>query len=358
MEDRIRVGILMGGKSAERSVSLASGCHVCQSFDPARYEIYPIEIGGDAKWYLHHPDSPLLEKGHTISASVTRGEGYAPPSAEHSELVTARVVRSRVDIIFPALHGPGGEDGTLQGFLETLSIPYVGSKVLASALTMDKARCKVFLRAMGLPTPDWIFIRRSEWEKNGPDLVDRILAEMPGGCVIKPNDQGSSIGVAHVAAGLDPTEAIRSALSWSAEVLVEKTVTGREFTCGVYGKEEPEALPVTEIRTASGFFDYTAKYQAGLADEVTPAEIPAELAKEIQTLAVAAHGGFGCAGITRTDFLLENGAPTIIEVNTIPGMSRVSLIPRACQAMGIEFSQILDRLVGEVLFRDQLATVG
>src|SRR5690606_18002691 len=131
--------------------------HICQSFDPACYEVYPIEIGGDSTWYLHHADSPLMQKGHSIAASVSTGKAYAPPSAEYSELVTARVVRSRVDVIFPALHGPGGEDGSLQGFLETLSIPYVGSRVLASALTMDKARCKVFLRAMGLPTPDWSF---------------------------------------------------------------------------------------------------------------------------------------------------------------------------------------------------------
>ena len=356
-KERIRIGILMGGPSAERDVSLASGCHVVEILDRNRYEIHPIEIGEDLKWYLHHIDSPLLAPGRTIRREVTLDRSYTPPSTTYSELVTARVLKGRVDVLFPVLHGPGGEDGTIQGYLETLDIAYVGSGVLASALTMDKARCKVFLRAMGLPTPDWTFFSRSDWESRGEDLSDYLLESFPKGMVVKPNNQGSSVGMSLLEAGEDPSSAIHQAFQLSVEVLVENRISGREFTCGVIGKETAEALPVTEIKTQSGFFDYESKYQPGGAEEITPAVISEELSREIQTLALRAHRACGCAGITRTDFLLDDGKPVILEINTIPGMTRMSLIPRACTAAGLDFEAILDRVIGEALFKEEVLTV-
>lgn len=357
VEERIRVGILMGGRSMEREVSLASGCHLVEILDRSRYEIYPIEIGGDGKWYLHHMDSPLLAASGSIGAEARALDTYSPPAPQYSELVTARVMRSRIDVVFLALHGPGGEDGTIQGFLETLNIPYVGSGVLASALTMDKGRCKTFLRASALPTPEWLFFQKSDWEKRSEELSDRIRETFPEGCIVKANNQGSSIGTTKVPGGEDPHEAIGEALRYSSEILIEKTIQGREFTCGVYGSENPEALPVTEIKTPTGFFDYTSKYQPGGAEEITPAELPEGVAKEIQSLSVRAHRLFGCKAISRADFMLEEDRPTVIEVNTIPGLTRMSLIPRACEAAGLEFETILDRVIGEALFREELAPV-
>lgn len=356
-KERIRVGILMGGPSAEREVSLASGCHLVELLDRTRYEVHPIEIGRDRKWYLHHIDSPLLTQATRIGREACIDQAYAPPSAADSELVTARVVKGRMDVLFLTLHGPGGEDGTIQGFLETLEMPYVGSGVLASSLTMDKARCKLFLRASQLPTADWVLLTQSEWEVRTAEICDQILDQFPTGCVIKPNNQGSSVGMSVLDAGDHPESAIEQAFSLSQEVLVEKRILGREFTCGVCGKENPEALPVTEIRVPGGFFDYEAKYQAGGAEEITPADIPENLAREIQSLAVRTHKAFGCSAITRTDFMLDGDQPTILEINTIPGMTRMSLIPRACAAAGIEFEAIIDRLIGEVLFKEQMATV-
>jgi D-alanine-D-alanine ligase len=341
----------------EREVSLASGCHLVEILDRSRYEIHPIEIGGDGKWYLHHMDSPMLASAKSIGAEVRSAGAYTPPAPAYSELVTARVMRNRIDVLFLALHGPGGEDGTIQGFLETLDIPYVGSGVLASALTMDKGRCKTFLRASALPTPEWLFFQKSDWEKRSEELADRIRETFPEGYIVKANDQGSSIGTTKVPGGEDPHEAIGEALRYSPEILIEKTIVGRELTCGVYGSENPEALPVTEIKTPSGFFDYTSKYQPGGAEEITPADVPEGVAKEIQSLSVRAHRLFGCEGITRSDFMLEDDRPTVIEVNTIPGMTRMSLIPRACEAAGLEFETILDRVIGEALFRDELAPV-
>lgn len=357
LKERIRIGILMGGPSAEREVSLASGCHVVEILDRARYEVHPIEIGEDLKWYLHHIDSPLLAPGRSIGREVSLDRSYTPPSTVYSELVTARVLKGRVDVLFPVLHGPGGEDGTIQGYLETLDIPYVGCGVLASALTMDKARCKVFLRAMGLPTPDWTFFSRNDWESRGGDLVDYLLESFPNGMVVKPNNQGSSVGMSILDPGEEPGPAIQQALQMASEALVENRITGREFTCGVIGKETAEALPVTEIKTSTGFFDYQSKYQPGGAEEVTPAEISDELTREIQTLALRAHRACGCSGITRTDFLLDEGKPVILEINTIPGMTRMSLIPRACAAAGLDFEAILDRVIGEALFKEEVLTV-
>lgn len=347
----------MGGKSGEREVSLASGCNLVRVLDPIRYEVYPIELGMDGKWYLHHIDSPLLTDTRGIGNEPPEMDSYEPPPAEHSELVTGRVMKARVDVLFLALHGPGGEDGAIQGYLETLGIPYVGSGVLASALTMDKGRCKVFLKAMGLPTPEWFLLRKTEWDKNPEDWLERIQTQFTEGTVVKPNSQGSSIGVSVLEAGHDPTEAIENAFRVDTEVLVEERIQGAEYTCGVYGSENPEVLPVTEIRPKSKFFDYQSKYQVGGSEEITPAPISEDLAREIQSLSRSAHMGFGCRGITRTDFMVREGKPTLIEVNTIPGMTRVSIIPRACEAAGLEFEVILDRVIGETLFREELLPV-
>jgi D-alanine-D-alanine ligase len=354
--ERIRVGILMGGTSAERDVSLASGLNVIRHLDPTKFEVYPVEIGSDGKWYLHFPDSPLLNSNYVIQATPANPDLYQPPPPLFSELVTGRVLRGRVDVVLPMLHGPGGEDGSLQGYLETLMIPYVGSGVLASSLTMDKARCKIFLRALDLPTPDWIFFTRTDWERRSAELIEEILDRFPQGVIVKPNNQGSSFGMTLLDTGEAPRTAIQKALEYSGEVLVEQRIRGREFTCGVYGNSMPETLPVTEIRPAAEFFDYQSKYQPGGAEEITPAPIYEKLTTEIQGLAWKAHRALGCAGITRTDFLLSGEEPVIIEINTIPGMSSMSLIPKACQVIGLELETVLDRIIGEALFHPELIT--
>ncbi len=357
LKERIRIGVLMGGKSGEREVSLASGCHLVRVLDPTRYEVYPLELGMDEKWYLHHMDSPLISMDRQIGMTPPEDAIYEPPTAENSELVTGRVMKARIDVLFLALHGPGGEDGIIQGYLETLGIPYVGSGVLASALTMDKARCKTFLKAMELPTPRWLFIKKPDWDKDSEEWREKILEEFPDGIVVKPNSLGSSIGISLIEGGADPTDAIETAFRSDSEVLVEERIIGSEFTCGVYGQENPETLPVTEIRSKNAFFDYESKYQAGGSEEITPADISEELTKQIQTLALNSHLEFGCKGITRTDFMVRDGKPTIIEINTIPGMTEVSIIPRACEAAGLDFEVILDRVIGEALFREELIPV-
>ncbi|MCA9424935.1 MAG: D-alanine--D-alanine ligase [Candidatus Omnitrophica bacterium] len=357
LKERIRVGVLMGGKSGEREVSLASGCHLVRTLDPTKYEVYPIELGMDGKWYLHHIDSPLLSEPRTIGTEPPTADTYEPPTANDSELVTGRVMKSRIDVLFLALHGPGGEDGAIQGYLETLGIPYVGSGILASALTMDKGRCKTFIQASGLPTPNWILLRKNQWEKETEKFRQRALADFPDGMVVKPNNLGSSIGISVLSAGENPFDAIERAFLVDSEVLIEARIQGKELTCGVYGQENPEVLPVTEIRPKNEFFDYESKYQAGASEEITPAEISDELAREVQSLARNAHLAFGCRGITRTDFMVVDEKPSIIEVNTIPGMTSVSIIPRACEAAGLDFEVILDRVIGEALFREELIPV-
>ena len=357
LKERIRVGVLMGGRSGEREVSLASGCNLVRVLDPTRYEVYPIEMGTDGKWYLHHMDSPLLTEPCRVSTEPPETQVCDPPAAEDSELVTGRVMKTRIDVLFLALHGPGGEDGVIQGYLETLGIPYVGSGVLASALTMDKARCKLFLKAKGLPTPEWILIRKSDWERDSEEYKERISEHFPEGCVVKPNCLGSSLGISCLDGDTDPTEAVHLALQLDSEVLVEQRILGSEYTCGVYGNENPEVLPVTEIRSTHVFFDYEAKYQPEGSEEITPAPISEKLTREIQHLARESHLLFGCEGITRTDFMVSEDKPTIIELNTIPGMTPVSIIPRACEAAGIDFEVILDRVIGETLFREELIPV-
>jgi D-alanine-D-alanine ligase len=357
---RVRVAILMGGPSPERDVSLASGLQVLQAIDPTRYDAFPYEITREGK-FLPRPD--LLQLAGAAGAPPQ--VGHVPAAAESTALAAHRIEDAvgdgTVDVAFIALHGPYGEDGTIQGLLQLLGIAYTGSGVLASALAMDKLRSRQVGVANGLPFPAFVVVDGGGWPDNQAEVRSRVAKELKFPCVVKPNAQGSSIGVTIVrgADGLVP--AVEEALQYGEVVLVEEYLRGTELTCAILEDPAtgiPAALPLIEIVPNADFFDYRAKYTAGASEEIIPARVPAALARQAQQLAMRAHRALGCEGMSRVDMFARGGKILLLEVNTIPGLTPGSLLPKAAAAAGIDFSELVNRIIGNALRRKRGSRLG
>jgi D-alanine-D-alanine ligase len=361
--------VLFGGPSAEREVSLSSGTRVLGALDRKKYEALPVEITLEGKW-LPRPDllalpSPAEGSGQSSASSPpqsshsggSRSAGASssavPALASASHHIDEVVREGDIDVVFIALHGPYGEDGTVQGLLELLGIPYTGSGVLASALAMDKLRSRQVLQASGIPVPAWLMLETARWPSGRPEAAARIARDLGYPCVVKPNAQGSSIGVTivHEEKGLDA--AVDAALEYDDVILVEEYLRGTELTCGVLEDPdtgEPRALPVIEIVPKREFFTYEAKY-AGASEEICPARISAPHTARAQDLAVRTHEVLGCEGFSRTDMFLTAGGLIVLETNTIPGLTEGSLIPLAARTAGISYPELLDRMLAAALRR-------
>lgn len=311
---RLRVGVLMGGRSPEREVSLASGRRVLEAMDPARYDVASLEIPRAGPW--------------------------APPPD--------------LDLAFIAMHGPHGEDGTIQGLLEFEGIPYTGSGVLASALAMDKRRSRQVFGFTGVPTPGYLAVERREFASREPSLADEIRQTLGFPCVVKPNAQGSSIGVSIVRDAERLGPALDAAFGLGDVVLVEEYLTGTELTCAILDdaeRGEPVALPLVEIIPRREFFDYEAKYTPGAAEEICPARLPPAAVWRAQAAALRAYRALGCADFARVDLFVREADVAVLEVNTIPGLTENSLFPRAARAAGLDFPALVDRLIEAALRR-------
>ncbi|MBB3126124.1 D-alanine-D-alanine ligase [Paenibacillus rhizosphaerae] len=292
----LSVGVIMGGDSSEREVSLMTGREIISHLDPAKYEVRAIEIA-------RKRDLPQQLAG--------------------------------IDMAVIALHGKYGEDGTIQGTLETLGVPFTGSGVLASSLCMDKNMAKKLLRYEGVETPDWMLL-------TSPDELDDVLASKPVyPLVVKPNTGGSSVGVtlARDAQGL--REAVERAFHWDDEVILEQYIEGEEITCSLLNGEY---LPVLSIKPNGEFFDYTSKYEEGESEEAV-ASLDPDTAERVRVAAELSWRVLKCSVYARVDVMLHQGIPYVMEVNTLPGMTRTSLLPKSAQAAGISFSALLDRII-------------
>ena len=299
----IRVAVLKGGRSAERAVSLNSGAQAAVALRTAGFDVVEIDTGEDD--------------------------------------FIAELNASEADVAFIALHGRFGEDGTVQGLCELLELPYVGSGVLASALAMDKVMSKRFFSEAGLVTPDYAVLQRHALYD-----INALVEALGDKTVVKPANEGSSVGMTIVHDPSELSAAIEKAFGFDRQVLVERFVAGTEVTVAVLGNDEVTALPTLEIVPENEFYDYDSKYIPGMCRHIIPARVSAAAAEECQRLSVAAHKALGCRGLSRADTIVaEDGTVWLLEVNTIPGMTSTSLVPDAARAAGIEFPELCRMLV-------------
>lgn len=327
---KIRLAVIMGGRTAEHEISLGTGRMILGQLDREKYTAIPVVISRDGLWKVLPPSG--------------RGGRFAPVGAALSTLL-----KKRPDCVFIAMHGPYGEDGTVQGMMEMLGLPYTGSDVTASALAMDKVKSKEIYRAHRIPTPHHLVIDSRGWRVTRGAFIARVRREIGYPCVLKPVRLGSSVGIAICRGKRELERELPRSLNYGGKVLVEAFVRGREITCAVLdspGGETPIALPPTEIMPRTrAYFDYHAKYTPGVSLEITPAGISAAMTRKVQMLALRAHAALGCSGMSRTDMMMNGSSLFVLETNTIPGMTTTSLLPQAARVHGLSFRSLLDRII-------------
>jgi D-alanine-D-alanine ligase len=343
---RIRVGVLFGGRSGEHEVSIASAQSVLRALDPEKYEAVPIGITKDGRWLVGEGAQKLLpdvlKRGHRVilppdpSAGSLMAVGESPAGPP-----------SRIDVMFPVLHGTFGEDGTVQGLLELAGVPYVGAGVLASAVGMDKDVQKRLFRDARLPVVEYLAITRGEWQRN-PKAVEKAVAKKFRYPVfVKPATLGSSVGMTRVGAARALPAAMDEAAQFAQKILVERAVKAREIEVAVLGNEHPKAAVPGEIIPHREFYDYTAKYLEEGTQLRIPAKLDAALAKRFQDYACRAFLAIECRGMARVDFFLERrtGKIYLNELNSIPGFTSISMYPKMWEASGVSYTQLIDRLI-------------
>lgn len=345
MSNKVRVVVMMGGPSSEHDVSMASGAEVFRALESTgQFEVEAVTISRQGRWALSRQAPTVLPKP---------GEAADRPMPRAEAIRGVRLLQD-ADVVFLAFHGPFGEDGTLQGLLESLSIPYTGSGPLASALAMNKEKAKELFRYHGLVTPRGIPLASSTIKASVANAVQTVEANLAYPVVVKPNLGGSSLGVS-VADGRD---ALSDALTWASrfdqDVLTEEKIGGREVTCAVLEELDGtlRALPVIEIVPKKGtFFDFASKYEDEGSDELCPADLTEEESRSVQETAMRVHQTLGCRGFSRSDMFLTPSGPVVLEVNTIPGMTPNSLLPKAARAAGMTFAELIAHLVEVALKR-------
>jgi D-alanine-D-alanine ligase len=307
----VRVAVLKGGRSLERGVSLRSGARVEDALDALGHEALPLDVGSD---------------------------------------LVQRLREGRPALAFIALHGPGGEDGTVQELLEILGIPYTGPGVAACGRCMDKVAAKHELREAGIPTPDWVAFNATAFRELGAaDTLEEIEARLAFPLVVKPAGQGSSLGVEFAASREEVPEALLAAFSYDDRVLLERYVDGRELAVGVLGSDP---LPAVEaVPREEDFFNFEARYEIGRTEYVCPAELDPSTAGDIQAVALQTYDTLGCSGFGRVDLILGGDGPQVLEVNAIPGLTDTSLLPMAAEAAGLSFEQLVERMIALALER-------
>ncbi len=340
---RRRVMLIFGGRSAEHDVSRATAVAVAKALDPARYEVVPVAITTDGQWHAADAAGALLAAGSAGLPSAFPTDG--PELVALGEVVASSGRRGLdIDVVLPLLHGPFGEDGTVQGLLELADLPYVGSGVLGSAVGMHKGAMKQMFAAAGIPQAAYLEFRDGE---DRAAFRARVMNELGLPCFVKPANMGSSVGVskAHNAAELDA--AIELALSYDEEILAEEQIVGREIEVGVLGSLDPQASVPGEVIPAAEFYSYADKYEDDAAQLIAPAALSDAAADEVRALAVRAFAAGRCDGMARVDCFYDEGGRGFLvnEVNTIPGFTPISMYPRLWAASGVPYPALLDRLI-------------
>lgn len=358
---KLRVGLLFGGRSGEHEVSISSARAIARALtsneNASKYELLPFYIQKDGLWLAGKQPQQILEGSATLpSASATTGDTSITFAHQQLNRWQSPAQVAEVDVWFPILHGPNGEDGTVQGLLQLMQVPFVGSGVLGSALGMDKIAMKMAFAQAGLAQVKYVALKRSQIWSNPcvfPKLCDEIEATLDYPCFVKPANLGSSVGIAKVRSRTELETALDNAASYDRRIIVEAGVVAREVECAVLGNDHPQASVVGEITYNSDFYDYETKYSSGKADLIIPAAIPENIAATIQEMAIQAFAAIDAAGLARVDFFYveDTGEVLVNEINTIPGFTATSMYPLLWEKSGISFLELCDRLVQLALER-------
>lgn len=358
---KLRVGVIFGGRSGEHEVSVRSARAVIDAMDARRYDVVPIAITKEGKWLSPADATRLLpeETKKLLPEKIVYEKSQ--PSAligdpSSNGLVSQRTEHERgsaqpLDVIFPVLHGTYGEDGTIQGWLEMVGIPYVGCGVLASSCGMDKVTMKALFREAGLPICNYTWFLRKVWDKDRQSILRRVARKIGFPCFVKPANLGSSVGISRATDKATLEKAIELAARYDRKIIIEEGLDMREIECGVMGNEAPQAsLPGEYVvyDKAASFLDYTEKYTStGHVEFVVPAHLTKAVTLRIQRLAVRAFQAIDGSGLARVDFFLrrDTGELLVNELNTIPGLTDVSGFPKMWEASGVPFSKVIDRLI-------------
>jgi len=339
-----RVGILFGGKSAEHEISLLSAKNVYEAIDRTKFDPVLIGIDKTGRWLINDAEKFLLNSDNPALVKINPNGKDVSLRPESNGMFSAEGAGNfAIDVVFPILHGPFGEDGTVQGFLKLADIPYVGPGVLGSAVGMDKDVMKRLLRDAGIPIGKFITIKSHE---NIPSFAE-IKNELGTPFFIKPANMGSSVGISKVRDETELAAALKDAFLYDTKIIIEEFIPGREIECAVLGNEEPAASAPGEIIPSHDFYSYDAKYldEKGAALEI-PAKLDEETKKRIQNLAVKVFQALCCEGLSRVDFFLKKDGEIIVnEINTMPGFTKISMYPKMWEASGISYSELITRLI-------------
>ncbi|WP_108671711.1 D-alanine--D-alanine ligase [Peribacillus acanthi] len=341
---KTRIGLLYGGKSAEHKVSLQTALAVNKALNFEKFEIHPIYINTEGQWIT----GPQLTGPASTVEELTYTSNVTGLSAVQTQLlpVQQKDEPGGFDVIFPLLHGPNGEDGTVQGMLEILNLPYVGNGVLASSAGMDKVIMKNIFAQAGLPQVNYVWFIRSEWETNEEAAYEKVEEQLGYPCFVKPANLGSSVGISKCTNKEELKAAFAEAFQFDRKIIIEEGVIAREIEIGVLGNDHPECSVVGEIVPKKAFYDYKAKYEDGDTGLIIPAELPEGVYEELQELAIRAFKALDCSGLVRADFFLtQDGKLYMNEVNTMPGFTPFSMFPLLWKHTGVEYPELIEKLV-------------
>ncbi|HEX6383078.1 MAG TPA: D-alanine--D-alanine ligase family protein [Anaerolineae bacterium] len=369
---KIRVGVIFGGRSGEHEVSLQSAKSVMAALNPDKYEVVPIGITREGRWLTGDAMAALADgrwlTGDAMAAlteaSATTQPATLLPDPQSSALMRVELVETKpaslsavteLDVIFPVLHGPYGEDGTVQGLLELANLPYVGAGVVGSAVGMDKGIFKQVMVANDLPVLPWRLFLARTWDRQPQAVLDEVEARLSYPVFTKPANLGSSVGVSKCRNRKELAAGLAEAARYDRRIIVEQGINARELEVSVLGNDDPIASVVGEIRPRREFYDYIAKYVSDDSELIIPAELEPSVADQVRDMAVRAYRAIDCAGLARIDFLMDkdSGRLYMNEINTIPGFTHISMYAKLWQAAGVSYSELLDRLVELALERHE-----
>jgi D-alanine-D-alanine ligase len=344
---KIKVAVLFGGVSNEHDISLISATNIINSIPSDKYEVIPVGITKKGRWLFYPGDVNMIASGRWESNPDCVPAVILPDPIYKGifKVMDGTYSLTKIDVVFPALHGQHGEDGCIQGLLEMSGIPYVGCGTLASADCMDKAVTHTILEASGIHMAKWRTVYNTDLNRLD-EVCENIANELEYPMFVKPANSGSSVGVNKASSFEQLKDAIKLAFAHDKKVLVEEYIKGRELECAVFGTDNPFASDVGEIKSCNEFYDYDAKYILGTSGLSIPAEISDEASKEIRETALKAFKAMGCSGLSRIDFFLKDDGEVILnEINTLPGFTPISMYPKLMENMGISQPELLDRLI-------------